>query len=342
MAPVSGTQIRRSRVEFDGVYDEKWAWAAEFDYAKNGVAMKDVKLGYQAGNGTSVYVGNQKQPYSLSLEMSSNEEPFAERSIDNFLVASFADRSIGIRTELSGKQWFLAAGLFGDTLKTGSTGGDEGVSTSGRIVYAPLLESQRVIHLGVRGLWREFDTATATVSIKDKTSDFSELSIVDSGALKTADSVTMFGPEFGMSFGPLYVFGEYTKADLDRKADTTLEFDAWHVAAAWTLTGESRAERYRIDAGEFKGLRPARNFDVLTGGIGAIELAARYASINLNDGLFVGGEEDAVSLTLNWYPNRNIRFMTDWTRIVDTDGSSIVRQFAPDMDIFTFRSQYNF
>jgi len=65
--PVNGTQIRRGRIEIDGVFDEKWGYAAEFDYAKNGVAIKDFKAGYLGANGASFYVGHQKQPYSLSL-----------------------------------------------------------------------------------------------------------------------------------------------------------------------------------------------------------------------------------------------------------------------------------
>lgn len=340
-APVSGTQIRRGRIEIDGKFDQRWGYAAEFDYAKNGVAIKDFKVGYEADNGTTFYVGNQKQPYSLSLEMSSNDEPFVERSVDNFLVATFTDRAIGARVEKSGEHWFVGAGLFGDTLKTGGPG-DEGWGSSARFVYSPLIEDNKVVHLGLRSSYREIDASTPTVSIKDKTSDFSELSIVNTGALNNAESVKLFGPEFAAAFGPLYVFAEHSTAKIERTAAQSLDFSGWHAAIAWTLTGESRASRYRMDAGEFKNLRPKKNFDLINGGIGAWEVAARIASIDLNDGDITGGEEDAVSLALNWYPNRNMRIMADWTRIVDTDESNTVRQFAPDMDIFTLRTQWNY
>ena len=56
----------------------------------------------------------------------------------------------------------------------------------------------------------------------------------------------------------------------------------------------------------------------------------------------MGGEEDALSLGLNWYLNRNVRIMADWTRILDTDESSLIRLYAPDMDIFTIRTQWNY
>jgi phosphate-selective porin OprO/OprP len=132
--PISGTQVRRGRIEIDGVFDKNWGYAAEFDYAKNSVALKDIKLGYEADSGASFYVGHQKQPYSLSLEMSSNDIPFVERSADNYLVATFTDRAIGARYENSGDNWFFAGGVFGDSLKTGTETGDEGWGTSGRFI----------------------------------------------------------------------------------------------------------------------------------------------------------------------------------------------------------------
>jgi phosphate-selective porin OprO/OprP len=97
-----------------------------------------------------------------------------------------------------------------------------------------------------------------------------------------------------------------------------------------------------MNSGEFKGLRPAKNFDWANGGIGAWEIAARYAAIDLNDGNVMGGTEDALSIALNWYPNRSVRIMADWSRVLDTDESNTIRMFAQDMDIFTLRTQWNF
>lgn len=339
--PISGSQVRRGRIELDGMFAENWEWAAEFDYAKNGVAIKDFKLGYEFANGIKVLAGHQKQPYSLSLEMSSNDIPFVERSVDNYLVAALTDRAIGIRGEASGEHWFVAAGLFGDTLKTGAQG-DEGWGTSARFVYSPVIADKAVVHLGIRGSYREIKPSTTPLSFKDKTTDFSGFSIVNTGTLANAETASLFGPEFAVSFGPLFVFGEQSEAEIDRLADSTLNFSSWHVAAAWALTGESHATRYKMSDGEFKNIRPSRPFDPKTGGMGALELAVRYAGIDLNDGNVTGGEEEAVSFAVNWYPNNNIRFMADWTRIVDTDESNLIRQFAPDMDIFTLRTQYNF
>lgn len=340
--PISGTQVRRGRIELDGVFSSRWGYAAEFDFAKNEVALKDIKLGYLGQDGASFYFGHQKQPYSLSMEMSTNDTSFVERSVDNFLVATFLDRAIGARYESSGDNWFFAGGVYGDGLKAGLETGDEGWGTSGRFIYSPVIEYDRVLHLGIRAAYREPDVATPTIAIKDKTTDFSELSIVNTGTLTDAESITLFGPELAAAKGPLYVFAEHTSTVITRTAAPDLTFSGWHAAAAWSLTGESRADAYQISSGEFKGLRPNEHFDWANGGIGAWEIAARYAEIDLNDADVVGGEEDALSIALNWYPNRNVRIMADWSRILDTDESNTIRLYAPDMDIFTLRTQWNF
>ena len=341
-SPVSGTQVRRGRLELDGRFDDNWAWASEMDFAQDQVEVKDFKIGYVTEGGAEFYAGHQKQPYSLSLEMSSNDIPFVERSVDNYMVSEFTDRAIGVRGEMQGEHWFLAAGVFGDSMESGVVAGEEGWGVSARYVWAPIIEEDRVLHLGLRGTQRTIDDASPLFRIRDKTSDFSDLNIVNTGILPDVERVSMLGPEFAASFGPLFVFGEYTRASIERAAFSTLDFDAWHVAATWALTGESYANRYRLDEGEFKNIRPSRAFSARDGGWGGWEVGARLASIDLNDGDFVGGSEEVASLTLNWYLNRNMRIMADWSRILDTDASNSTRMLAKDMDIFTLRTQWNY
>ncbi len=79
-------------------------------------------------------------------------------------------------------------------MSNSDTTGDEGWGTSGRFVYSPIIEDND-LHLGVRGAYREVDIATPTMQIKDKTTDFSELNIVNTGKLNDAESATLFGPE---------------------------------------------------------------------------------------------------------------------------------------------------
>jgi phosphate-selective porin OprO/OprP len=53
------------------------------------------------------------------------------------------------------------------------------------------------------------------------------------------------------------------------------------------------------------------------GGWGAWEIAGRYSTIDLNDQLAMangvtGGRQTIYTLALNWYVNRNVRFLFDY------------------------------
>jgi phosphate-selective porin OprO and OprP len=137
------------------------------------------------------------------------------------------------------------------------------------------------------------------------------------------------------------MFSEYNRLSLERRGAATIDLDSWHIAGTWALGGESRAGSYEIEAGEFKALSAKQPFTRGEGG-GTWELAVRYASIDLNDAAFVGGSEDTLGVGANWYANRNIRFQLDWTRILDTDRSSAIREEMEGMNVFTLRAQYAF
>lgn len=336
VTPLDRTDVRRARISIGGRLDDAWRFSGETDFAGNEVALKDFWLAYEVRDGLRVTLGQQKQPYSLAVEMSSNDLPFVERGIDNALLAPFIDRAVGVRVDAAGERWFAAGGVYGEPIDDDH----EGWGTAGRLVFTPIAEETRVLHLGIRGAYREPDTANAAVRIRDETTNSSDVSIVDTAALGAVESVTLFGPEVAFASGPFSVTGEYNRARLDH-APGTRSFDSWHVAATWSPSGESRAAAYDADGGEFLRLEPSRAF-ARGAGSGAWELAGRYAAIDLNDESLVGGEEKTISLAANWYPNRNVRVMLDWTRVLETDGSTALRAAAEGLDIVTLRGQYAF
>ncbi len=121
------------------------------------------------------------------------------------------------------------------------------------------------------------------------------------------------------------------------------------MGVTWSLTGESRAAAYEIKSGEFKRLTPKNNFSPKNGGIGAWELAARYAYINLSDGSLTspgavnGGKQHSFSAALDWYVNPLIRMSFNWTHIVDTGASTdLFNQEGKGLNAFTLRTQFAF
>jgi phosphate-selective porin OprO/OprP len=356
--PNDGTEIRRARIELSGTIKEDWRWAAETEYSNNQARVVDFWLSYTGIEDTDITAGHQKQPYSLSVEMSSNDIAFVERSIDNALVIPFVDRAIGLRADTNGENWFFAGGLFGESVPPTSLssdnsrvvtdGGNEGWGAVGRFIYAPVITDDSIVHLGVRGAHRLPADNRQVVRIRDETTNMSDLSIVDTGNIQNVDAVTLFGPEIGLSYGPFTLLGEYNVAQFDREIGSTLEFSSWHVGLHWLFGAAPYAKSYRIDDGEFKRPVPLQDFSWEKGGGGAWELAARYASIDLNDGDVTGGSEDTLSFAANWYINNNVRLMFDWTHILETDGlgetvaGARVNEEAEGLNVLQTRAQWTY
>ena len=332
-SPVEGADLRRARIAAGGRVGDAWRFSGEIDFGRDDVSVTDLSVAYEVGDALRLTFGQQKQPYSLGLEMSSNDIPFVERGLDNALLAPFVGRALGVRVDASGARWFVAGDLNGEPIDDD----DEGWGTAARFVVAPLLELERALHCGLRGAYRE-PAASATVRIRHETTSFSELSIVDTAAIGGVDNVTLVGPEAVFATGPFSVAAEYNHARIEHALGAS-SFDAWHVAATWSLTGESRAAAYEIRDGEFKRLAPTQNFSP-GDAPGAWELAARYSSIDLSDGSIVGGEGKTITLGSNWYPNRNVRVMLDWTRVLESDDST--RAAAEGLDVLTLRAQITF
>jgi phosphate-selective porin OprO/OprP len=79
---------------------------------------------------------------------------------------------------------------------------------------------------------------------------------------------------------------------------------------------------YRNNRGVFDGLPIAQS--VLQGGKGATELALRYSSIDLTDGLITGGEMDIATMQFNWWLTRSmavsLNYRRSWTDRRDFEG----------------------
>ena len=133
-----------------------------------------------------------------------------------------------------------------------------------------------------------------------------------------AHDVNRYGAEAAGVYGPFSLQAEYLRSAVNREdaGNPDVSFDGWYVMGSWVLTGESRG--YVFEEARFKNPKPKGI--VGKGGIGAWELLARYSTLDLSDGDVDGGEEDNVTVGLNWYPTPNFRFMANYVRVLDLEG----------------------
>jgi phosphate-selective porin OprO/OprP len=350
-----GTEIRRARMEFAGTFFKDWGFRTVADFADDNVRVKDAFIQYTGFNWGTITAGQQKQNFSRELQESSNDMMFTERSLMNILNNPTVDRAIGLNFQSFGKNWVAKAGIFGDAITPARTGtapeidnaGDEGWGVSSRLIYNPILEKDKLIHLGIAGNYRVPDDTgdvakSRGLAVVYETNNMSNLDIINA-SITDVDSIKMLGLEAAGMYGPFSVGGEYTQQWVDRKdGSDNVALNGWYGEAAWSITGESR----KYKEGNFKYLEPAKPFSLKNGGWGAWELATRYSAADLNDGSFTGGELSNVTVALNWYINSNFRMMANWTHLLDikdsplttASGTSLSGDNA-DLDTFTLRAQ---
>jgi phosphate-selective porin OprO/OprP len=84
-----------------------------------------------------------------------------------------------------------------------------------------------------------------------------------------------------------------------------VNFNGWYVQGGWFITGESR--NFDTSIAQFKRITPKHKY-------GAWEVALRYSAIDLQTKDILGGEEQNVTVALNWWVNANVMFRFNYVR----------------------------
>ena len=134
---------------------------------------------------------------------------------------------------------------------------------------------------------------------------FADTGLIDADQLFTSDV------EFAWRRGPFWISTELIDSEVETPTGETLNFGGHHVAATWIATGEMRA--YNRHSGVFSPFPIAQSVD--QGGWGTLELAARWSSLDLNDGPIDGGELDVFSVGANWWLRQSLYLAFDLRRV---------------------------
>lgn len=349
--PINGTQIRRGRIALSGTVYHDYDYIIETDFANDAVGIRDLFLVYHGFEAPlELTVGHQKHAISMEIQESSNDIMFTERSLVTALTVPFFDRAIGINLKGFGENWNVQSGFYGDSVgaSADNTNNNEGHGFGIRGTWAPIMDKDKVLHLGANyGYRKASDLSSASANsqaprFRYRTTNISNLAIVDTTISDLDDVKTAIFELSGM-YGPLSFQSEFAKSDVSRKLNADADFSAWYAQVGYTLTGEART--YKGSDGEFKRLSPKNNFDLKKGTWGAWEIAGRYDEIDLEDGLVRGGEAKRLSLSLNWYLNEDVRILAGYTRAFDLDGGALRKangSYADDIDVYTVRTQWAF
>ena len=308
-----------------------WEYELEVDFGENDPELVDAFIRYRGYEPWAFRIGHIKEPFSLEEQTSNVHITFMERALPNVFAQ---DRSIGIDAQTYGDNWTFAAGVFGEGADD-KEAQDEGVGFTARSTFAPILEENRIIHLGGSVTWRDTGDEDEVRLRARPESHISDIRYVNTGKISDVDDFYSYGIEAATVFGPFSLQGEYMATHLNRDAGfSDLDFDGFYVYGSWFLTGESRS--YRDRKGEFGRVTPKSI--VGKGGVGAWELGLRFSHLDLDDDDVKGGKENNVTVGVNWYATPNIRFMFNYIHVDTKSNDSVL----DDPDIFQTRAQLVF
>ncbi|HSL71253.1 MAG TPA: porin [Longimicrobiales bacterium] len=317
----NGTEVRRARLALLGALAERWTFQLEADFSDNEIKVSDAWVLYHASPAVRVQLGNFKEPFSLEAVTSSRFITFLERSLADAFVDS---RNIGAAVRAYFAPISLTVGAFGQDpgeLGDSELGDSEGWSLDLRATAAPILTDRALLHLG-GALRHRTPDARAGGGDRARFRTYSESHLertrfLDTGPIAGVTAHDQLGLEAAVVYGPWSLQAERIFTAIRSQVGDDPVLSGAYAYISWVITGESRV--YVPATGVFMQPVPRR-------AAGAVELAARYSTVDLNDGAVAGGAGTNWTLAANWYANESVRIsanyvITDHDLLADANGT---------------------
>lgn len=252
--------------------------------------------------GTQVFGANlrlgQAKPYRGMEEItSSNEILFMERP---FASASGIYRQFqeGIFLDRAGKNWGWGVSVY--DLRDAAGAETDGIGSSARVYFAPMMSDTSVLHLGLSGgidnPANNFTVAPSSLRYSGRSGPTASL-----GA-STVKEQTTYALELAGKAGPVYGQAEYAMATFSEDVNDDEEVNTYYVQVSYLLTGETKP--YDIKKGVFKSPKPKN-------ASGAWEAKVRYDFAESKE-VTVETEVTQLAVGLNWFINPNVRMMFEY------------------------------
>jgi phosphate-selective porin OprO/OprP len=327
--------IRRARPIFEATVYKYIDFRLMPDFGQGTTVLFDAYSEIRFDPALALRAGKFKPPVDIERLQSATDLRFLERAFTTNLAPN---RDVGLQLggDLSGGTVNYAVGVFNGVPDLGN--GDLDVSDAkdfaARVFLQPFLKHgpKSLSGLGL-GL-------AATTGIERGT-----LAAPALPAYKSPGQVTVFKyrsdgtlagtayanghrrrllPQGYFNVGSLGLLGEYaiSEQDVTRAATTArLKHHAWQIAGSYFLTGEKAS---------YRSVTPRKTFDPKAGHWGALELAARYSELKLDDATFPTfasptsnpSDAKAWAVGLNWHLARNVKIMLDYEETRFLGGAS--------------------
>ena len=326
----NGVNIRRARFAVKARVFKHWGGEIDLDFAGSAIEMKDMYIQYFFMNGDKDWghlkVGQFKEGFSMETTTTSRYLTFMERS----LMSKFSpSRHLGIAYTQWGKKWLFTGGVFFNTQgefeevefsqdKNKKAGIDEGYSLTGRMVFTPIHDDEKVLHIGGAYSYRTPLTSTEVYkSYRYSTRSLTSINrkkYLDTDDVVNVDNENLFNVELAGSFRNFVFQSEYTSSNLsgtdlnNTEGASKAHFEGAYAQVGWLIFGGKY--NYNMKEGEFTQVTRGKDW-------GDLELAFRFDYLDANDfdAKIYGGSANAYTMGLNYYVNNNVKFMLNYSYV---------------------------
>ena len=327
-----GNELRRARLGVEGDIPGGFGYKFEVDFAGNAVELSDAILTYGDG-GLTISVGQHNPFQGLEELTSSRFTSFIERAA--FTDAFGFERRVGVSAQYGAGDVLVQGGLFTDNAGDLS---NRNWSADGRVVFMPQWGDTQ-LHLGGSVHYADYEPGTGLRYRQRPLVHFTSERFVDTGNFG-AESEFGLGLESAVIAGPFHAAAEayWQRAGRPGALADPNFFGGYAEVGMFLTPGDSRGYKKGI----FDRVKP--NAPVGEGGMGALQLNARYDRLDLTDAGIFGGTQDGFYLSLVWTPTDYTRFLANYGRL-EYDGAvhpAANGDTSYGIDAFAARAQVDF
>lgn len=304
----NGSEFRRVRFYNSGSIYDNVKYKLQLDFAGGKVSFKDVYIALGGipivGN---VKVGHFKEPFRLEALTSSKYITFMERSFPTNM-AQERNAGLMVYNDFLDKKLSAQVGIFRNADKTGNDkSANDGYAFTSRITGTLLQndEKHQLLHLGIGYSHRVSNSNEYQLKVRPESHLAKKFA--SSGVFTDVSSIELFNGEVGFVMNSFSLQAEYTQSTISN--GSLYGLNSYYVMSSYFLTGERRPYKSSYDG--FSRVKPKRNFGQ-EGGFGAVELALRYAAIDLDDKNIEGDVLSDITIGVNWYLNPVTRVMLNY------------------------------
>lgn len=333
--------LRRVRPSLEGEFGDRVSFRIMPDFAGGSAALVDAYVDTKVGGGLQLRVGKFKSPVGLERLQSANDLRLVERSIVTDLLPN---RDLGVQLSSAGRLTW-AIGLFNGVAdgRSGDEDDDGNQEVAGRLFVHAFDSDDMQLGVGVGASYGKTDGQPLIPLLSSyRSPGQNAVFLYRVGADGTfADGErTRVSPQFYWYGGSLGLLGEWATVSQDVRR-TGPSFDrseqmrhhAWQLTGEWFVTGEAAGYR---DSAE----------------VGAVQLVARFSTLDIDDAAFTGGEAsfanpalaaraaDTWGIGVNWFPLAGIKASLSWQQ-TSFDGGSPSGDRRDEKVLF-LRSQLRF